>query len=46
MPNISVEQQFPDPAYVLNLVLSALGQDPQHDFYEGFVKTSENSEIS
>lgn len=32
MPNISVEQQFPDPAYVLNLVLSALGQDPQHDF--------------
>ena len=32
MSNISVEQQFPDPAYVLNLVLSALGQDPQHDF--------------
>ena len=32
MPNISVEQQFPDPAYVLKLVLSALGQDPQHDF--------------
>ena len=35
MANVNIEQEYPDPAYVKNIILSALGQDPQHDFYEG-----------
>ena len=35
MASLNIEQEYPDPAYVKNMILSALGQDPQHDFYEG-----------
>ena len=35
MASLNIEQKYPDPAYVKNMILSALGQDPQHDFYEG-----------
>ena len=32
-PEITVEQTFDEPLFVKNMILSALGQDPQHDFY-------------
>ena len=31
--NIEIEQTFDDPLFVKNMILSALGQDPRHDFY-------------